>query len=204
MNRSLLLLSAVVLSVTAASCSAGFSRPRAESLVEGEDVLYALVDPDPNRNTDDLLFPLLFTTDGHLWEPVAGDRSLPADVGVQLNRAGVAQECDPETFICYRVVSPDGGIRLEISRDSGQEWSEVWSITAGRLDYQNRCCGSRSFAIRDLEYVPDTDLVAVALGEYGPLTRGPDRQVRLETLGRPARPESGFMVGLYIEPLRLG
>ncbi|MDH3606711.1 MAG: hypothetical protein OER12_06920 [Acidimicrobiia bacterium] len=204
MNRRLLLLSALVLSVTAASCSAGFSRPSAESLVEGEDVLYALVDPDPNRNTDDLIFPLLATTDGRVWEPITGDRSLPTSVGVELNREGVAQECDPETFICYRVTSPDGGIRLEMSRDSGQVWSEVWSITAGRLDFQNRCCGSRSFSIRDLEYVPTTDLVGVALGEYGLLTQGPDRQIRVDTLGRPARPVSGFMVGLYIEPLLAG
>ena len=33
------MFSLVVLSVTAASCSAGFSRPRAQSLVEGEDIM---------------------------------------------------------------------------------------------------------------------------------------------------------------------
>lgn len=201
MNRRALMFSLVVLSVTAASCSAGFSRPRAQSLVEGEDIMYVLIDPDPNRNTDTRIAPLQATTDGVSWEPVVGDRSLPTEVGIQLNEPGVAQECDDATGICYRVISPNGGIQLERSEDGGQSWGEVWSITAGRLDFQNRCCGSRSFAIRDLEYDPDTRLVAVALAEYGILTEGIDGVVRLDTLGRPDRPESGFMVGLFVEPL---
>lgn len=198
------MLSLLIISIAAASCSAGFSRPRAQSLVEGEGIMYALVDPDPNRNTDTTVSPLQATTDGRSWEPIVGDRSLPSSVGVQLNEAGVAQECDEASRSCYRVISPDGGIRLEESVDAGQTWSEVWSITAGRLDFQDRCCGSRSFAIRDLEYDPESGLVAVALAEYGLLTRGTDRVVRLDTLGRPDRPESGLMVGLFVEPLFVG
>jgi hypothetical protein len=201
MTRRALMLCLVILSVAAASCSAGFSRPRAQSLVEGDDIMYVLIDPDPNRNTDTKIAPLQSTTDGVEWEPVVGDRSLPTDVGIRLNEPGVAQECDETTGICYRAISPNGGIRLERSENGGQSWSEVWGITAGRLDFQNRCCGSRSFAIWDLEYDPDTRLAAVALAEYGILTEGPDGVIRLDTLGRPDRPESGLMVGLFVEPL---
>lgn len=201
MKRRFLFVSVVLLAVVASSCSAGFSRPRAVSLVEGEDVMYALVDPDPNRNTDITVPSLLRTADGRSWEPVIGDRSLPSDVGIALNERGVAQECDEGTGICYRVISPAEGIQLERSDDSGATWKEVWSISAGRLDFQNRCCGTRAFAIRDLEYDPESGLVAVALAEYGLLTRGTDSEIRLETLGRPERPESGLMVGLFVEPL---
>ena len=198
------MFSLVILSVTAASCSAGFSRPRAQSLVEGEDIMYVLIDPDPNRNTDTRIAPLQATTDGVSWEAVVGDRSLPTSVGIALNEPGVAQECHEPNGVCYRVISPGGGIQLERSEDTGQSWSTIWSITAGRLDFQNRCCGSRSFAIRDLEYDPDTRLVAVALAEYGILTEGIDGVVRIDTLGRPDRPESGLMLGLFVEPLFAG
>ena len=201
MNRRLLFVSVVLLALTAASCSAGFSRPRAVSVVEGDGVMYALVDPDPNRNTPTTIPSLLRTSDGRSWEPVIGDRSLPSDVGIALNEAGVARECDEESGTCYRIVSPEGGIQLERSIDAGASWESVWSITAGRLDFQNRCCGSRSFAIRDLEFDPDSGLVAVALAEYGLLTRDVDAEIRLDTLGRPTRPVSGLMVGLYVEPL---
>ena len=204
MNHRTRLLSLVLLTVISASCSAGFSRPRAQTVVEDEGVIYALVDPDPNRNTQTTIASLHSTRDGREWQPVIGDRSLPTNVGVALNQAGVAQECDEPSESCYRVISPNGGIRLEQSRDAGTSWEEVWSISAGRLDFQNRCCGTRSFAIHDLEYIPATGLVAVALAEYGLLTRGTDSEVRLETLGRPPRPESGLMVGLYIEPLLAG
>lgn len=192
------------MALIAASCSAGFSRPRAQTVVEGEDVVYALVDPDANRNTETTIASLQSTIDGREWRPVVSDGSLPDRVGVELNQAGVAQECDEPTSSCYRVVSPGGGILLEESRDAGATWAEVWSISAGRLDFQNRCCGTRNFAIRDLEYVPETGLVAVALSEYGLLTLGTDAEIRLDTLGRPPRPESGFLVGLYIEPLIAG
>lgn len=201
MHRRTLLLSIVTLSVLAASCSAGFSRPRAQALVEGDGAIFALIDPDPNRNTESTIARLLSTSDGREWQPVVADGSLPDDAAVGLNLAGVAQECDEQTRSCYRVVSPDGGISLEQSRDGGVSWSEVWSISAGRLDFQDRCCGRRRFAILDLEYVPQTGLVAVALSEYGLLSRGLDAEVRLETLGRPVRPDSGLMVGLYVEPL---
>ena len=201
MNRRLLFMSVVLLAFTAASCSAGFSRPRAVSVVEGDGVMYALVDPDPNRNTDTTIPSLLRTADGQAWEPVIGDRSLPSDVGIALNEAGVAQECDEASGTCYRIISPADGIQLERSDDSGATWQHVWSITAGRLDFQNRCCGTRSFAIRDLEYDPDSGLVAVALAEYGILTRATDSEIRLDTLGRPERPITGLMTGLYVEPL---
>ena len=201
MHRRLLGLSLVVISVAAASCSAGFSKPRAQALVEGDLAIYALIDPDPNPNTATTVARLLSTRDGREWQAVVADGSLPEDAAVGLNLTGVAQECDEGTQSCYRVISPAGGIRLEQSRDGGASWSEVWSITAGRLDFQDRCCGRRRFAIRDLEYVPESGLVAVALSEYGLLTRGIDARVRLETLGRPARPERGLMVGLYVEPL---
>jgi hypothetical protein len=201
MNRRLLFVSVVLLALTAASCSAGFSRPRAVSVVEGDEVMYALVDPDANRNTDTTIPSLLRTSDGLSWEPVIGDRSLPTDVGIALNEAGVAQECDEASGICYRIISPAKGIQLERSDDAGATWQNVWSITAGRLDFQNRCCGSRSFAIRDLEYDPDSGLVAVALAEYGLLTRTVDSEIRLDPLGRPARPTSGLMIGLFVEPL---
>jgi len=201
MNRRLLFVSVVLLAFTAASCSAGFSRPRAVSVVEGDEVMYALVDPDANRNTDTTIPSLLRTSDGRSWEPVIGDRSLPTDVGIALNEAGVAQECDEASGTCYRIISPDKGIQLERSGDAGATWENVWSITAGRLDFQNRCCGNRSFAIRDLEYDPDSGLVAVALAEYGLLTRAIDSEIHLDTLGRPIRPISGLMVGLYVEPL---
>lgn len=204
MNRRLLLLSVVGLAVTAASCSAGFSKPRAEAVVEGDGVIYALIDPDPNRNTETTVARLQSTSDGLGWQPVVGDRSLPETAAVELNRAGVAQECDDETRSCYRVIAPNGGIRLERSGDAGATWDEVWSISAGRLDFQDRCCGRRQFAIRDLEYIPQTGVVAVSLSEYGLLTRGIDSEVRLDTLGRPARPVAGFMVGLYVEPLFAG
>ncbi len=201
MNRRLLFVSVVLLAFTAASCSAGFSRPRAVSVVEGDEVMYALVDPDQNRNTATTIASLLRTSDGREWEPVIGDRSLPTDVGIALNEAGVAQECDEASGICYRIISPAEGIQLDRSTDAGATWQEVWSISAGRLDFQDRCCGTRSFAIRDLEFDPDSGLVAVALAEYGLLTRGTDAEIRLDTLGRPDRPESGLMVGLFVEPL---
>ena len=203
MSRSLW-LGLLVLCVGMASCSAGFSRPRAVSLVEGDDVMYALVNPDPNRNTDTTIAPLQATTDGRMWAPIVGDRSLPATVGVELNEAGVAQECDESSGRCYRILAPDGGISLEESTDGGQSFTEIWGITAGRLDFQDRCCGSRQFAIRDLEFDPDSGVVAVALGEYGLLTRDVDGVFHLDTLGRPERPESGFLVGLFVEPLFAG
>jgi hypothetical protein len=201
MKRRFLFFSVVLLAVVASSCSAGFSRPRAVSLVEGDDVVYALVDPDPNRNTPTTVPSLLRTPDGRSWEPVVGDRSLPTEVGIGLNETGVAQECDEGTGTCYRIISPAKGIRLEVSNDAGATWQEVWSISAGRIDFQNRCCGTRNFAIRDLEYAPNSGLVAVALAEYGLLTLGTDAEIRLDSLGRSDRPTSGLMVGLFVEPL---
>ncbi len=197
------LLCACLLAAIAASCSAGYSRPRAQALVEDEQAIYALVDPDPNPNTETTIARLLSTTDGKAWQPV-GQEALPDNVGLELNSAGVAEECDPSTASCYRVTSPEGGISLERSRDAGNSWTEVWSISQGRLDYQDRCCGTRPFSIQDLEYVPETGLVAVALAEYGLLSRGTDAEIRLDTLGRSARPESELMVGLYVEPLFAG
>jgi hypothetical protein len=194
-------LAFVLVALAAAGCSAGFSRPRAQSLVSGDGVMYALIDPDPNRNTDTTIAPLQTTTDGREWSAVVGDRSLPTSVGIDLNKAGVAQQCEEATGVCFRVISPDGGIALDESTDGGQSWQPVWSITAGRIDFQNRCCGSRTFAIRDLEYDSGTGLVAVALGEYGLLTRTADGFTRVDPLGRPDRPESGLMVGLFVEPL---
>jgi hypothetical protein len=186
--------------VLTASCSAGYSRPRGQTLVEDRSTIYALVNPDPNPNTETTVARLQSTSDGHTWVAV-DEENLPERIGLQLNEAGTAQECDDETASCYRILSPDGGISLQRSRDAGETWADVWSISAGRLDYQNRCCGTRSFAINDLEYVPETGLVAVALAEYGILTRGIDAEIDLNTLGRPARPESELMVGLYTEPL---
>ncbi|MBT8215929.1 MAG: hypothetical protein HKN74_08275 [Acidimicrobiia bacterium] len=203
MTRSLS-LGLLVLSVVMASCSAGFSRPRAVSLVEGDGIMYALVDPDRDRNTDTNIDPLQATTDGRTWEPIVGDRSLPATVGVELNQPGVAQECDEVSGRCYRILAPDGGISLEESTDRGQTFTPIWDITAGRLDFQDRCCGSRQFAIRDLEFDPGSGIVAVALGEYGLLTRDVDGAFHLDTLGRPERPESGFLTGLFVEPLFAG
>lgn len=190
----------MLIAVLAASCSGGYSRPRGQALVEDQNAIYALVDPDPNPNTETTVARLQSTGDGHTWVGVDAE-TLPELIGLQLNEAGTTRECDDETASCYRVVSPDGGISLERSRDAGETWAEVWSISAGRLDYQDRCCGTRSFAINDLEYVPETGLVAVALAEYGILTRGTDAEIDLNTLGRPARPESELMVGLYAEPL---
>jgi hypothetical protein len=190
----------VLLAVVAASCSAGYSRPRGQALAEDGNAIYALVDPDPNRNTETTVTRLQATSDGHTWVAVS-DEILPDLIGLQLNEAGTTQECDDETASCYRILSPDGGISLQRSRDAGETWSDVWSISAGRLDYQDRCCGTRSFALNDLEYVPATGLVAVALAEYGILTRGTDAEIDLNTLGRPVRPESELMVGLYAEPL---
>ncbi|NNC91762.1 MAG: hypothetical protein HKN80_04660 [Acidimicrobiia bacterium] len=190
----------MLLAVLAASCSAGFSRPRGQALVEDRGGIYALVNPDPNRNTDTTVARLQFTADGHNWDTV-DDQNLPGSIALQLNEAGITGECDDETSSCYRVLSPEGGISLQRSRDAGETWAEVWGISAARLDYQNRCCGTRSFAINDLEYVPESGLVAVALAEYGILTRGTDAKFDINTLGRAARPESGLMVGLFTEPL---
>ena len=198
-QRALLII--VLLAVAAAGCSAGFSRPRAQSLVSGDGVMYALVDPDASPNTATTIPPLQTTTDGRSWTGVVGDRSLPASVGIDLNKAGVVQQCDDATGVCFRVISPDDGIQLDRSSDAGQSWEPVWSVTSGRLDFQNRCCGSRSFAIRDLEYDPSTGLVAVALAEYGLLTYDAEGTARIDSLGRPERPQSGFMVGLFVEPL---
>ena len=190
----------VLLAWAAASCSAGFSRPRGQARVEDQSGIYALVNPDPNRNTDTTVARLQFTADGHQWDAVEY-QTVPEAIALQLNEAGTTQECDDETASCYRVLSPDGGISLQRSRDAGETWAEVWGISAARLDYQNRCCGTRSFAINDLEYVPENGLVAVALAEYGILSRGTDAKFDINTLGRPVRPESGLMVGLYVEPL---
>jgi hypothetical protein len=190
----------ILLAVLAASCSGGYSRPRGQALVENQNSIYALVDPDPNPNTETTVARLQSTSDGHTWVAVEAE-ILPELIGLELNEAGTAQECDDQTASCYRIVSPGGGIALQRSRDAGQTWAEVWSISAGRLDYQDRCCGTRSFAINDLEYVPESGLVAVALAEYGILTRGTDAKIDLNTLGRPPRPESELMVGLYAEPL---
>jgi hypothetical protein len=201
MGRCSRLAALAILSMTTAACSSGFSRPQAQALHQGDGVIYARIDPDPNPNTESTVAPIQITADGRTWSGVGRDPSLPTELSVLLSQPGVAQECDARSGTCYRVISPDGGILLERSSDGGQTWSEVWGVTAGRLDFQDRCCGSRSFAIRDLEYDPDTEVVAVALAEYGLLTLGIDGVVRLETLGRPQRPELGLMTGLFVEPL---
>ncbi len=194
------LLGLVLLAIITSSCSAGFSKPKAESLAEVDGTIHAFIDPDPNRNTDTTVPRQQFTTDGREWFPADDPTSTTGAVVAQPGQ-DIAMECDERSASCYRVTSPNGGIRLERSADDGATWIEVWSISASRLDFQNRCCGSRQFLIRDLEYVPETGLVAVSLSEYGLLTRGTDAVIRLESLGRPDRPESGLMVGLYMEPL---
>lgn len=194
----------LLLAVLTAGCSAGFSKPKAEALVERDNRVYAFVDPDPNMNTETTVARLQVTEDGRRWEAATGTPEGLERIGQELGDPGVAQECDEPSGTCYRIVAPDDGLRLDRSLNGGQDWEEVWSIRAGRLEFQDRCCGSRAAPIRDLEYVPATGLVAVALGEYGLLTRGTDAQVRIDPLGRPARPESGLMVGLYVEPLFAG
>ena len=170
---------ALIVAVTAAGCSAGFSKPSAESLVERDNLVYAFVDPDPNQNTSDNVARLQVTADGRSWEPAQGDPTDLEGLGQQIGEDGVVEECHDLTVTCYRITAPDGGLRLERSATGGESWSEVWAVSAGRIEFQDRCCGSRLVAVRDLEFVPETGLVAVALGQYGLLTVGTDEEVRV-------------------------
>lgn len=199
MIRVRLLLGVAALGLAAAACSAEVVQPQTRGLEESNSAVFTRFSSGTAR-ADRTATGLLVTVDGRRWEEPTGDDADLGRVAVALQQPGQLEECGPDGT-CYRLSSPAGGIRVEESIDSAASWRTVWETSAGRIDFQDRCCGSRPFVLDDLEYVPDTGVVAVSLGRYGLLTRDVDGQWRLDTLGRPDRPTSGFMVGLYVEPL---
>lgn len=201
MDRARVLTAAAVLALMGAACSANVEQPEARRLTEANGRVFARFVSGTDAS-DRTATGFLTTADGKGWAPASGEDGDLGRVAVALQQPGQTEECDV-TGTCFRVSSPAGGIRVDQSTDSGSSWAQTWSISAGRIDFQDRCCGSRPFLLDDLEYVPATGVVAVSLGRYGLLTRDIAGMWRLDTLGRPDRPESGFMVGLYIEPLVL-
>ena len=189
MNRRLLFVSVVLLALTAASCSAGFSRPRAVSVVEGDEAMYALVDPDPNRNTDTTIPSLLRTSDGRSWEPVIGDRSLPTESASPSTKPAsprsVTKPQGPATASSPRTRASNSSARATPARPGRTCGASPPDVSTSRTDAAG--AGRSRSAISST--TPTADWSPWRWPSTGFSTRTVDSEIRLEPLGRPVRPD---------------
>ncbi len=140
--------------------TAATSRPRTpsvEKLVEHEGALFAIVEhvPSGGSGADGVGWTAYTTRDGSRWEP---HEPLPR---------AIVEQHQPRSALTA------GGARLrlaghELFAKRGGREQRVWAVPEGRADFMPTAGGER-WSMQDIAPIPDTLLVAVALGSEGVL-----------------------------------